>query len=313
MENNELILMELDEFNRSNEEDRVIPQNLENLIEHVAKTGKYIFPWHRIRKLYLQKFKNVLNNIVSFTNNNNNTSSSLNTSTTTYLDTSINDISTNNGQSNKEIKERIIERMESFTSAPFTIQRISELLLKPNNHYTRIDKFLRGLEKCVMVVTTVDPNGNKIFVDNIFANGLVSSSSSSSETTDEEEAQLPKDALETTTKRTESLSVLDETPVNMDIGESESDPIPQTPTLTPVADTVNVTVEEIVKVESDSQQTSLSVTIEEVKVNSESDSGVDIGGSAVGDISSETLNVTIEQQTKIEIDVKEDNPAEAFS
>lgn len=44
-------------------------------------------------------------------------------------------------------------------SAPFTIQRISELLLKPNNHYKQTEKFLRGLEKCVMVVTTVDPNG----------------------------------------------------------------------------------------------------------------------------------------------------------
>lgn len=44
-------------------------------------------------------------------------------------------------------------------SAPFTIQRICELLLKPNAHYNRIDKYLRGLEKCIMVVTTVDPNG----------------------------------------------------------------------------------------------------------------------------------------------------------
>ena len=77
------------------------------------------------------------------------------------------------------IKERIMERMQSFTrfleiffliklkflfkfsliSAPFTIQRISELLLKPSNHYNRVDKYLRGLEKCIMVVTTVDPHG----------------------------------------------------------------------------------------------------------------------------------------------------------
>jgi serine/threonine-protein phosphatase 4 regulatory subunit 2 len=64
-----------------------------------------------------------------------------------------------------QIKERILERMRSFTNAPFTIQRISELLLKPNSHYNKIEKFLRGLEKCVMVVTTVDPNGNKIFIE----------------------------------------------------------------------------------------------------------------------------------------------------
>jgi serine/threonine-protein phosphatase 4 regulatory subunit 2 len=34
-----------------------------------------------------------------------------------------------------------------------------ELLIKPTGHYNRIDKFLRGLEKCIMVVTTIDPDG----------------------------------------------------------------------------------------------------------------------------------------------------------
>jgi serine/threonine-protein phosphatase 4 regulatory subunit 2 len=34
-----------------------------------------------------------------------------------------------------------------------------ELLIKPTSHYNRIDKYLRGLEKCIMVVTTVDPDG----------------------------------------------------------------------------------------------------------------------------------------------------------
>ena len=34
-----------------------------------------------------------------------------------------------------------------FCSAPFTIQRLCELLTEPNKHYQRIDKFLRGIEK----------------------------------------------------------------------------------------------------------------------------------------------------------------------
>lgn len=170
MENPESILLDLEEFNRNNEEDKQIPQILENFIEYVAKTGTYIFPWNKIRKLYLTKLKCVLNSLspminqphLNITNDTsfNNSSSNLNT----YLNTTHID-SNNNIQ---VIKDRITERMRSFTSAPFTIQRISELLLKPNNHYSRTDKFLRGLEKCVMVVTTIDSNGNKIFIDNVF-------------------------------------------------------------------------------------------------------------------------------------------------
>lgn len=57
------------------------------------------------------------------------------------------------------LKSQIIERFESFNNAPFTIQRISELLLKPTNNYTQQEKYLRGLEKCLMVVTTIDPHG----------------------------------------------------------------------------------------------------------------------------------------------------------
>ena len=32
-------------------------------------------------------------------------------------------------------------------SAPFTIQRLCELLTDPKKHYKRTDKFLRGIEK----------------------------------------------------------------------------------------------------------------------------------------------------------------------
>ena len=58
--------------------------------------------------------------------------------------------------------KRIDFEFDSKFSAPFTIQRISELLLKPNNHYNRVDKYLRGLEKCIMVVTTIDPSGKYV-------------------------------------------------------------------------------------------------------------------------------------------------------
>lgn len=163
IEDKEAVLLELEEFNRSNiQEDKVIPDNLENFIEYVSKTGVYIFPWVKIQKLYLQKVKNVLNSKSPL---------NVNKNTNNYLHTTM-DIT----YSIQIAKERILERMKSFTNAPFTIQRISELLIKPEYPYKYTDKFIRGLEKCVMVVTTIDPNGNKIFVDNYLnTNGNISS------------------------------------------------------------------------------------------------------------------------------------------
>jgi len=32
-------------------------------------------------------------------------------------------------------------------SAPFTVQRLCELVTQPKKHYTQCDKFLRGIEK----------------------------------------------------------------------------------------------------------------------------------------------------------------------
>ena len=42
-------------------------------------------------------------------------------------------------------------------SAPFTIQRLCEIMVDPTRHYRRTDKFLRGLEKNVLVVSSIEP------------------------------------------------------------------------------------------------------------------------------------------------------------
>ena len=51
----------------------------------------------------------------------------------------------------------VIERFDLFRAAPFTIQRFAELVTQPNRHYKMKEKFLRGLEKTVLVVSTVEP------------------------------------------------------------------------------------------------------------------------------------------------------------
>lgn len=59
------------------------------------------------------------------------------------------------------MKKVLIERLDSFIAAPFTIQRISELLADPRKQYSRIDKFMRAVEKNILVVSTVTPGRHR--------------------------------------------------------------------------------------------------------------------------------------------------------
>lgn len=48
------------------------------------------------------------------------------------------------------LKTSLLERFDMFNAAPFTIQRLSELLNEPKKHYCRLDKFMRALEKNIL-------------------------------------------------------------------------------------------------------------------------------------------------------------------
>jgi serine/threonine-protein phosphatase 4 regulatory subunit 2 len=60
-----------------------------------------------------------------------------------------------------EMKERIQKIVTGFNGIPFTIQRLCELVTDPRRNYTGTDKFLRGVEKNVMVVSCVYPSSEK--------------------------------------------------------------------------------------------------------------------------------------------------------
>merc|ERR1719232_642734 len=97
-----------------------------------------------------------------------------------------------------EMKERIMEQLESYTGTPFTVQRLCELLVQPKRHYKRTDKFMRGLEKIMLVVSTIDPNPS--------SNGDTDTSQDS----DDSRTTLPA-SQESPTKRPR-LSLLSEDP-----------------------------------------------------------------------------------------------------
>lgn len=50
----------------------------------------------------------------------------------------------------ESLKTALLERLELFHAAPFTIQRLCELLADPRKHYCRLDKFMRALEKNIL-------------------------------------------------------------------------------------------------------------------------------------------------------------------
>ena len=47
--------------------------------------------------------------------------------------------------------------MNAFQSAPFTLQRLCEVLLEPRKQYNRVDKLLLALERLLYVTTTLEP------------------------------------------------------------------------------------------------------------------------------------------------------------
>jgi PPP4R2 len=56
-------------------------------------------------------------------------------------------------QSEQELIPRITSALTSFElSPPFTIQRITELILYPNRHYTNKSKYLRALDRTLTVL-----------------------------------------------------------------------------------------------------------------------------------------------------------------
>jgi serine/threonine-protein phosphatase 4 regulatory subunit 2 len=54
-----------------------------------------------------------------------------------------------------EMKEQIFAQLDEFDdSPPFTIQRLCELCIKPKQQYTSVGKYLRAVDKSILVTST---------------------------------------------------------------------------------------------------------------------------------------------------------------
>ncbi|KMQ97660.1 serine threonine-protein phosphatase 4 regulatory subunit 2 [Lasius niger] len=138
MENLEEVLQALDEFQKLRP--TVIPQELEDYLCWVAKTGDPVYQWPLIKTLFREKLTRVMTDFYENCPN-------LEFATCPNVEHFNYDA----------MKSNLLERLESFANAPFTVQRICELLTAPRKEYNRVDKFMRAIEKNILVVSTREP------------------------------------------------------------------------------------------------------------------------------------------------------------
>ncbi|CAG9788380.1 unnamed protein product [Diatraea saccharalis] len=138
MENAEEIFHFLEEF--SKRKPKIIPQELNDYLAYVARTGDPVYQWPLVKCLFKEKLLNVITDFYE-------TTPGIDIPPYPNVDPFNYDI----------MKNSLLERLDSFTSAPFTVQRICELLTYPRKQYNRVDKFMRAVEKNILVVSTREP------------------------------------------------------------------------------------------------------------------------------------------------------------
>lgn len=138
MENAEEVFHFLEEF--SKRKPKTIPQELNEYLAYVARTGDPVYQWPLVKSLFKEKLLNVITDFYE---------------TTPGID--IPPYPNVDPFNYDTMKNSLLERLDSFTSAPFTVQRICELLTYPRKQYNRVDKFMRAIEKNILVVSTREP------------------------------------------------------------------------------------------------------------------------------------------------------------
>ncbi|KAM9409928.1 serine/threonine-protein phosphatase 4 regulatory subunit 2-B [Pholidichthys leucotaenia] len=117
---------------------------LEQFLCHIAKTGETMVQWSQFRNYFLFKLEKVMDDFRASAPEQRGPANP-NVESVPFED----------------MKERILKIVKGYSGIPFTIQRLCELLTEPKRNYTGTDKFLRGVEKNVMVVSCVHPTSEK--------------------------------------------------------------------------------------------------------------------------------------------------------
>ncbi|XP_053338907.1 serine/threonine-protein phosphatase 4 regulatory subunit 2-A [Clarias gariepinus] len=117
---------------------------LDQFLCHIAKTGETMIQWSQFKSYFLFKLEKVMDDFKASSPEQRGPANP----NVEYIPF-------------KDMKERILKIVDGYNGIPFTIQRLCELLTEPKRNYTGTEKFLRGVEKNVMVVSCVYPTSEK--------------------------------------------------------------------------------------------------------------------------------------------------------
>nr|CAB93523.1 PPP4R2-related protein [Drosophila melanogaster] len=148
MENSDEIMQILQRFTDLKQKE--IPKELEEYLQYVAKTGDTIFKWSSLKYLFREKLLSVIKHFNEDRRGLEEIPNYPNVDPFHY----------------ETMKSSLLERLDLFNAAPFTVQRMCELLIDPRKQYSRIDKFMRALEKNILVVSTIDPGPKRTQSEN---------------------------------------------------------------------------------------------------------------------------------------------------
>eukprot|EP00735_Rhodelphis_limneticus_P004864 TRINITY_DN16517_c0_g1::TRINITY_DN16517_c0_g1_i1::g.1871::m.1871 TRINITY_DN16517_c0_g1::TRINITY_DN16517_c0_g1_i1::g.1871 ORF type:complete len:154 (-),score=24.09,sp/Q6DCQ0/P4R2B_XENLA/31.88/1e-15,PPP4R2/PF09184.6/1.9e-26 TRINITY_DN16517_c0_g1_i1:710-1171(-) len=126
---------------KQNPEQNLTPE-LDSIISQIAATGLVYFEWSLLRPLLGEKLKKV---IIDFNEKAGKGALNETLATPTLADAP---------STLQEHIEQLIELLDDFSGAPFTIQRLCELLLNPGRHYRTSQKLLTAFDKLLTVTTT---------------------------------------------------------------------------------------------------------------------------------------------------------------
>ncbi|KAK5971030.1 hypothetical protein GCK32_003515 [Trichostrongylus colubriformis] len=119
---------------------------IEVYFENVTETGKSRLPWELVRPAFLWKVRSCMDEMVRWHRQREGPDS----------------VDLSEGSENKRMYDFILDKAAKFEAAPFTWQRICELLSSPSRHYRKADKYFRALDKTINVVTTVSEDGRRM-------------------------------------------------------------------------------------------------------------------------------------------------------